>query len=146
MSEASVASVQLSVAVGAVQVATPSQLPASLAWVMSAGMPAMTGSSLSVTVTSKDIVELLPLASVAVYVTVVTPTLKVEPLAMSGVNVPVAQLSLTAGSVQVTTAEQLVASLFWLMSVFWAMSGASSSVTVTVKEEVVTLLAASVDV
>ena len=65
---------------------------------------------------------------------------------MSGVNVLLAQLSVTAGSVQVTTAEQLSASLVALMPVIWAMTGPSLSVTVTVKELVATLLDASVDV
>ena len=78
--------------------------------------------------------------------TSVTPTSNAVPLAMSEVNVLLAQLSVTAGSVQVTTAEQLSASLVALMPVIWVMTGPSLSVTVTVKELVATLLDASVDV
>ena len=58
--------VQLSAVVGSVQFTTAEQTPASAAWMMSLGMSEMTGSWVSVTVTLKDIVELLPWMSVAV--------------------------------------------------------------------------------
>ena len=66
MSEPRVCKVQLSVALGASQVTTAEQEPASVPWEMSAGMSAMTGSCPSVTVTLKDIVDWLPWMSVAV--------------------------------------------------------------------------------
>ena len=57
---------QLSSEVGAVQVAMAAQALASLDRLMSAGMPAMDGASLSVTVMSKLAVVMLPASSVAV--------------------------------------------------------------------------------
>ena len=63
--EVNVAMSQLSAAVGAVQVTMAEQLPASLVWVMSVGMPLMAGSSSSVTVTVKVLVVVLPWMSVA---------------------------------------------------------------------------------
>ena len=57
---------QLSAAVGAVHVTTALQLPVSLVWLMSAGMPLMLGASSSVTVTVKLDVVTLPWMSVAV--------------------------------------------------------------------------------
>ena len=57
---------QLSVVVGAVQVTTAPHRVASLVWLMSAGMPAMAGFSLSTTVTVKEVVTELFAASVAV--------------------------------------------------------------------------------
>ena len=57
---------QLSFAVAAVNVTTAAHCSASAVWVMSEGVPAMTGSSSSVTVMSKVEVAVLPEASVAV--------------------------------------------------------------------------------
>ena len=69
----SVTEPELSVAVGAVQLANAPEGPvASIVWF--AGQALMTGASLSVTVTMKLVtVGPLPAASVAVYVTVVVP-------------------------------------------------------------------------
>ena len=69
----------------------------------------------------------------------VVPTAKVLPEAMSEVKVDTAQLSEAVGSVQLTAAEQLPASLVCVMSAGMPlMLGASSSVTVTLKvDEVV---------
>ena len=64
--EVKVSTAQLSLAVGSVHVTAAEQSPASLVCVMSAGVPAMTGSSSSVTVMSKDEVVVLPWMSVAV--------------------------------------------------------------------------------
>ena len=64
--EVKVSTAQLSVVVGAVQVTMAAQLPASADCVMSAGVPLMAGSSSSVTVTSKELVVVLPWMSVAV--------------------------------------------------------------------------------
>ncbi len=90
---------QLSLAVGAVKLTAALQAPASLLCVMFAGMPAMTGDSLSVTVTVKDDVVVLPTASMAVYVTVVVPTAKVSPLSWVEVNESTPQLSAAVGGV-----------------------------------------------
>ena len=57
---------QLSVVVGAVQVTFAPHTVASLVWLMSAGMPAIAGFSLSTTVTVKKVVTELFAASVAV--------------------------------------------------------------------------------
>ena len=109
---------QLSAAVGAVQVTTASQTPASLLCVMSLGQPLMTGFSVSLTVTVNEqgVAFVFPQASSAVYVTVVTPTGNVSPGLCDGVSVTPGQLSLAVGAVQVTTAEQLPVSLDWVMS------------------------------
>ena len=65
---------QLSSALGASHVTTALQLPASLFTLMSAGMSEMLGSSSSVMVMVKLAADMLPSASMAVYVTVVMPT------------------------------------------------------------------------
>ena len=65
-SEVNVSTEQLSAAVGAGQVTTALQLPASLSCVMAPGVPVITGLSLSFTVTVKEVVSELPAASVAV--------------------------------------------------------------------------------
>ena len=135
---------QLSEVLGSVQLTAAVQAPASVSWVMSAGMPVMAGFSSSVTVMLNDVVVVLAASSVAVYVTVVVPTANVSP--GSWVEVMVApQLSDTVGAVQPTAAPQMPASLDWLISVgVPVMEGASLSVTVTVKEAVAVLPAASV--
>ena len=130
---------QLSADVGGVQLTAAEQTPASAVWVMSAGVPLMEGFSSSVTVTVKLEVEVLPEGSVAVYVTVVVPTAKVSPEPWEDVIVE-EQLSESVGSVQVTTALQSPASLVWLMfEGMPEMAGASTSLTVTVKDVVVVL-------
>ena len=70
--QTTVSPVQLSVTEAAYTTTAP-QLPVSLSCVMSAGQLA-TGGSVSSTVTSKVQVVVVPAASVAVHVTVVTPT------------------------------------------------------------------------
>ena len=68
----------------------------------------------------------------------VVPTGKVSPGAASEVNVFTAQLSAAVGAVQVTAAEQLPASLVWVMLAgIPLMDGASSSVTVMLNAAVV---------
>ena len=130
---------QLSPAVGAVQLTAAEQTPASAVWVMSAGVPVMAGFSSSVTVTVKLEEEVLPEGSVAVYVTVVVPTEKVSPEPWEDVIVE-EQLSESVGSVQVTTALQSPASLVWVMfEGMPEMAGASTSLTVIVKDVVVVL-------
>jgi heme A synthase len=132
--EVNEATSQLSEDVGASHVTTAEQLPASAVWVMSAGVPAIAGSSSSVTVMSKLVDELLPWMSVAVYVTVVVPTANVAPGACVEVNEATSQLSEDVGASHVTTAEQLPASAVWVMSAgVPAIAGFSSSVTVMVK-------------
>src|SRR2546421_4581914 len=75
------------------------------------------GASLSVTVTVNEQLAVLPLASVAVYATVVVPTGNAEPEAGPAVRVTLTpgQLSLPAGAVQVTTAEHMPLSLDFVM-------------------------------
>ena len=74
----------------------------------------MTGAWLSVTVTIKEQLPVLPDASVAEKVFVVTPTGKVAPLAAPAVCVVEApgQLSVPVGAEQVTAAPQIPVVLF----------------------------------
>ena len=75
------------------------------------------------------------------------PTANVAPGLWVDVKLVTAQLSVDVGSVQVTAALQLPASLVCVMSAgVPAMAGASSSVTVMVKLDVLTLLWMSVAV
>ena len=67
---------QLSVAVGAVQVTVALQEPVVFPTMMFAGIPAITGAALSITVMICVAVVKLPAASVAVQVTVVFPKTK----------------------------------------------------------------------
>ena len=137
---------QLSEVVGAVQLTAAAQIPASAVCVMSAGVPAMVGFSVSFTVTVKAAVDVLPEGSVAVYVTVVGPLVKVAPGLWLLVSVAL-QLSCAVGSVHVTAALQLPASMDWVMSVGMpTISGAVTSTMVTVKLAVVVLPAPSVAV
>ena len=75
------------------------------------------------------------------------PTANVAPGLWVDVKLVTAQLSVDVGSVQVTAALQLPASLVCVMSAgVSAMAGASSSVTVMSKLDVLTLLWMSVAV
>jgi hypothetical protein len=96
---------QLSVAVGAVHVATAvlQASPPVACNVMFAGQPEMTGLLVSATTTLNVHEEVLPAASVAVYVTAVVPKENVAPGAWLDVTVAV-QLSVTVGAVHVATA------------------------------------------
>ena len=136
---------ELSVAVGRVNVTAAPQVPASIV-ADTAGASATTGASTSVTVTVKVEDELLPEASVAVQVTVLTPMAKSLPEAGVQTTVTPGQLSLAAGAVKETVAVALPASVLTLMSAFLPMTGASVSFTVTVKVEVEVLPEASVAV
>ena len=86
------ATAQLSLAVGAAQATTLLHLPA-IALVVKPriGYDVNCGASLSVIVTVKAAVPLFPLLSVAVQITVFTPTGKVEPLAGLQVKLEIAQ-------------------------------------------------------
>ena len=110
-----------------------------------AGVP-MVGLSLSSTTTSNVALVVLPWMSVAVYVTVVDPRLNVLPEAMSEVRVATAQLSVTVGSVSVTTASQEPGSVDTVSFTSVPKVGASLSVTVTLKLVVAEFPARSVEV
>ena len=130
---------QLSEVVGAVQLTAAAQKPASAVCVMSAGVPAMVGFSVSFTVTVKAAVDVLPEGSVAVYVTVVVPPVKVAPGLWLLVSV-VLQLSVAVGSVQLKVALQLSASMERVVSLgIPLMVGGTVSITVTLKVAVVVL-------
>src|SRR5437773_676662 len=91
------------------------------------------GGCVSAMVTVKVQAFVLPLPSVAVQVTVVTPTLKVEPLAGTQLDVTAVQLS-AALTAQVTLAfEHWPASATPVMFAGQTMEGFSASLTVTVK-------------
>ena len=70
---------QLSVAVGITQLTVLLQLPALLLTVMLAGQPLKAGRVVSVTVTVKLHVSVLPALSVATKVTIVVPTGNTDP-------------------------------------------------------------------
>ena len=69
----------MSVAVGAVQLTTAEQFPASFGLLIGEGHPLITGFSVSLTVTANEQYDLFPEESSAVYVTVVTPFGNVAP-------------------------------------------------------------------
>jgi hypothetical protein len=108
------------------------------------GQPVITGAVLSVTITSKVQVDVLPAASVAVYVTGVIPRLKVEPGVMG--DAMVAQL-IVVGGVHVTVVEHSFAARFTVMFDGQpVITGGSVSVTITLKVHVEIFPAASVAV
>jgi hypothetical protein len=119
------------------------QVPASVFTLMFEGT-LIVGSSLSLTVTSKEQVVMLPAASVAVAITVVVPVAKTE---FDGIEVETVaeQLSVAVG-LKATTAPQLPASVFTVMFEGHVITGNWLSTTVTVNEHVVVLPAASVAV
>jgi hypothetical protein len=106
----------------------------------------MEGFSTSITVTVNEQVEVFPAPSVAVHVTVVTPTAKVEPEAGEQTT-PGGGGQLSVAVVRyVTTALHKPASLFCEILAGHDIAGASASTTVTVKEQVAELPLASVAV
>src|SRR5207253_357818 len=105
----------------------------------------ITGDCTSFTVTVKLHVALLPLASVAVLVTVVVPTAKLLPLAGTLAMFVTAQLSV-AVTTNVTLLEHVPANTFTTRLVEQVIVGGSVSVTVTVKLHVVLLPLVSVAV
>ena len=102
---------------------------------------------MSTTVTVNEVVRTLPVASVAVYVTVVVPTAKVAPELCVWTNETKEQLSVAVASVQETSAVHNPASTFLVMFAgVFAMSGFSSSVTVTICVSLAVLPEASVTI
>src|SRR6185436_20507801 len=106
---------------------------------MSAGQAPITGFSVSFTVTVNVQAFVLPVASVAVQVNVVTPLLKVEPLAGRHATEAKAQLSAAVGADQLTSAVQSPASVLCVMFAGQVMLGFSVSLTVTVKLQLAVL-------
>src|SRR5678815_3367616 len=98
-------------------------------------MSEITGGSLSVTVIVNEQVVLLPDESVAVDVTVVTPTGKKLPEAGNEVTVTLGQLSVAMG-VKVTIAPQTPRSLNLLMFAGQVITGGCVSFTVTLNAQV----------
>jgi hypothetical protein len=146
-----VASVQLSEAVGAVQVATASQVVRVPVENVSgpAGQPLITGGVLSETVNVVEQVLLLFAASVAVIVTVVTPKPTETPASGDWVIVTVPlQLSVaTVPEVKLgTRAEQVAPAEAVCAGAQVVITGGVLSETVNVVEQVLLLLAASVAV
>src|SRR5260370_12698573 len=103
----------------------------------------MDGGSASLTVTVKLQLATLPELSVALHVTVVVPTGKVDPLSGLHTTLAAPQLSLADGVGEVTTALHWPWSLFTTMFTGQAMLGGSISLTVTVDAQVALLHAAS---
>ena len=104
------------------------------------------GFSVSSTVTSKLQLEVLLLASVTSYVTVVVPIGNTVPLACPAVNAVTgpAQLSVPTGVAYVIVAPHTPASLFWVISAGQVIDGFCVSFTVTVNEQVLVFVLASV--
>src|SRR5438046_5220392 len=112
---------------------------------MFAGQAAITGFSVSLTVTVKVHALVLPTASVAVQVTGVTPLLKLEPLAGSQAIVEPGQLSVTEAE-NVTLLAQLPGAVLTTILAGQIACGASVSLTVTVKVQALVFALASVAV
>jgi hypothetical protein len=100
---------------------------------MFAGQAPITGFSVSFTVTVNVQALVLPAASVAVQVTVVTPLLKVEPLGGRHSTEASVQLSVAVGAGQFTLAVQTPASVLCVMFAGQTTLGFSVSATVTLK-------------
>jgi hypothetical protein len=134
MSLETVTGEQESVAVGCAQVTTAPQSPAVFVTEMFAGTPERVGAAPSSTVTVKEAVLVFPPASVAVYVTTVTPRGKLAPLAWLDERLAAPQLSVAVGAVQVEAAVQLVPVVETVrFAGIPAITGSSSSVTVKLK-------------
>jgi hypothetical protein len=112
---------------------------------VSGALQAITGSSLSTTVTSKLQLAVFPAASVTTNVFVVVPNGNSEPLANPTVwlRVSPGQLSLLM-TLYVTAAPQIPESLLTAMSDGQVIVGASVSLTVTVKLQLAVLPETSV--
>src|SRR5690606_13774004 len=137
---------QLSDAVCAVHVTTASHELASVLTVISFGLFAITGTSVSTSVPTHRSSDLLPAPSVAVYVTVVVPIGNTSPL-LCELDNDTEQLSDAVGAVHVTTASHELASVLNVISVGqFAITGTSVSTTVTSNEHVAVLPAPSVAV
>jgi hypothetical protein len=140
---------QLSDATGAVHETTAEQTPGSLFTITFEGQEEYTGAWASLTVTVNVQIVLLPAASVAVYVMVVTPTGKADPEANPPVWVKevTPQLSVADGAIQVPMAEHVPGSLFkTILAGHDVKNGAWLSVTITSNEHVDEFPAASVAV
>ena len=95
----------------------------------------------------KEQVEVFPAASVAVYVTIVVPRLKMVPGLLVGVNVNMPpQLSETVGAVQLTVAWQDAFALTVMFEGHPVITGPVLSCTITLKEQIDVFPAASVAV
>jgi hypothetical protein len=136
---------QLSEAVGASHVAVALQ-DAFADRVMVAGQPVITGLVLSLTVTLNVHVEILPAASVAVYVTAVVPSENRDPDVCVLVKLETEQLSEAVGAVQVPIALQDALEDNVMFDGQPVMTGLVLSVTTTLKVHVDVLPAPSVAV
>jgi hypothetical protein len=125
---------QLSVPVGVVKFTIAEHCPAVAGVVMFAGH-VTAGASVSFTVTVNEHVPVFVDASVAVHVTVVTPTGKVAPDAGTHTTVAPGQLSDAVGVVKFTTAEHWPAVFDCVMFAGHVTAGACVSCTVTVNEQ-----------
>src|SRR5260370_4421908 len=106
---------------------------------------AMLGGSMSRPVTVNEQLAVLPVASVAVQVTVVTPFGKDEPLGGLHTTLTPGQLSVTVGA-KVTVAAHTPGSVPVVISAGQVITGFSVSLTVTLKRQLATLPLASVAV
>ena len=133
---------QLSVAV-TLKLTTAPHWPLNAATWVSAGQ-VITGAVVSITVTLKVHVAVLPDESVATLVTVVVPTGKVLPDA--GVDTTVAEQLSVAITLKLTTAPQILEAEKTLVSAGQIITGGVVSITVTVNEQVDVLFELSVAV
>ena len=120
--------VQLSVAVGAVQVTMAPQSPASAVWLISAGVPVITGLSVSVTVMFWMWVVLLPQSSTATQVR----TMPAQVVEATSLKDTLASLSQSSVAVSVAAAGMLPQSTVTSAGSVSTKEGATLSVTVMV--------------
>jgi hypothetical protein len=114
--------------------------------VITVGHPVIIGFELSVTITLKVQVAVLPEASVAVYVTGVVPRLNVDPDVCVLVKVEREQLSVAVGAFQVATPLHDALADRMMFDGHPAITGFILSVTITLNVQVVVLPPASVAV
>ena len=136
---------QLSAPVGEVNVAIALQSPESFTLLMFAGQ-VIVGNCVSLTVTVKAQVAVLPLASVTLNTFVVSPTGNAEPLVRPAVCIVIGprQLSAPVGAVNVATALHRPESLTFEIFAGQVIVGNWVSLTVTVNPQVAVLPLASV--
>ena len=137
---------QLSPIVGGANATIAPQLPGSLLAETLAGQE-MVGFSVSLTVTVKVHIPILPAASVAVQVTVVVPTVKNDPLGgLQTTDKDDVQLSETVGALYVTEAPHIPAALLTVILLGQVTIGGLLSTGVTLKVHMVLLPEKSVAV
>jgi hypothetical protein len=124
---------QLSVAIGAVQVATASHSSSATSSISATGQPEITGSTSSTTITLKVHVAIFPAGSVAVYKTAVVPFGKISPGLCELTKEDTEQLSEAVGGVHIAVPSHEALVDTTISARHPLITGSSSSVTTTSK-------------